>query len=327
MTDKNWQSTGCLEVLQTRAKLITIIHDFFNSKAVLQVDTPAISQYANTDPNIDSFIVQEKENSINQKPYFLHTSPEFPMKRLLANGMGSIYQICKVFRSFEKGRYHNPEFTLLEWYRVEMDHFELMDEIEALLNIIDSQYPFYESQEKISYQELFLKYTNIDPLKATSDELINYIEKDANGLIHGVERMDHDGLCDYIMSHVIQEKMPEKSLIFVYDYPASQASLAQLNEDKLTARRFEVFVSGIELANGFHELRDAQEQRNRFVKDQKIRVEAKQDVHPMDEYLIQALQHGLPNCAGVAFGIERLLMLLVDARHINEVLTFPFERA
>ncbi|MFV1985265.1 MAG: EF-P lysine aminoacylase EpmA [Thiohalomonadales bacterium] len=321
MTDTYWQTTTTLEVLQTRAKLLTIIHDFFNSKGVLQVDTPAISQFSNTDPAIESFIIQEKKN------VYLQTSPEFPMKRLLANGFGSIYQICKVFRSCEKGRYHNPEFTLLEWYRIEMDHFDLMTEVEALLSVINSTYPFYEFIEKISYQKLFLKYINIDPLASSVTELNQFIKKNLKGSIHNNGKMKHNELCDYLMSHVIQDKMLDKSLIFVYDYPAEQASLAQLNADKLTARRFEVFVSGIELANGFHELRDAHEQRKRFLNDQKIRAEAKQDVYPMDEFLIQALKSGLPNCAGVALGIDRLLMLLVNAKHINEVLTFPFDQA
>jgi len=322
MTDERWQTTTTINVLQTRAKLLSLIHNFFVNNGVLQVDTPVMSQYANTDPSIDSFITTHTTQN-----YYLHTSPEFPMKRLLASGIGSIYQICKVFRSSEQGRYHNPEFTLLEWYRIDMDHFELMNDIEALFNSINLQYPFYETVEKYSYQELFLKYLSIDPLNATVAELNQYIEQNDTISLHNSASLSHDDLCDFLMSHVIQEEMPNKSLIFVSDYPASQASLARLNDDKLTARRFEVFVSGLELANGYHELQDAREQRQRFLNDQQNRFDAKQKIPPMDEYLIQALESGLPNCAGVALGIERLLMLLVNAEHINEVLTFPFERA
>jgi len=327
MKDRAWQTTSTQKILQTRANLISLIHDFFIQNGVLQVDTPAISHCANTDPNINSFIVHEKVNNENQEQFYLHTSPEFPMKRLLASGMGSIYQICKVFRSCEKGRYHNPEFTLLEWYRVAIDHFELMDEVEALLNKIKVQYPFYETTQKYSYQELFLNFIGIDPLKNNVADLINYIKQRSDTSLHNVDSMNHDELCEYLMSHVIQNEMPDKSLIFVYDYPASQASLAQLNNDKVTARRFEVFVSGIELANGFHELQDAKEQRRRFLKEQQSRLAAKQDIYPLDENLLSALESGLPNCAGVALGIERLLMLLENAQHINEVLTFPFDRA
>ncbi len=327
MSENSWQATASLKVLQVRADLISIIHNFFQEQGVLQVDTPAISQFANTDPSISSFTVQQQETSNKPHNFYLHTSPEFPMKRLLADGMGSIYQICKVFRAMESGRYHNPEFTMLEWYRIDLDHFELMTEIETLMASINIKYPFFDSVEKISYQHLFLNYLDINPINSTRTELQHYVEQNVTASIHNIENFSHNDICDYLMSHLIQEQMPNKSLIFVYDYPATQASLAQLNTDKLTARRFEVFVSGIELANGFHELRDAQEQRNRFLNDQKIRSESNQSVYPIDENLIQALHAGLPNCAGVAFGLERLLMLLVNAKHINEVLTFPFERA
>ncbi len=322
-----WQTTTTLAVLQARAKLIGIFHDFFIQKAVLQVDTPIISQFANTDPSIESFTTQENINTSSEKQFFLQTSPEFPMKRLLASGVGSIYQICKVFRTLEKGRFHNPEFTLLEWYRVEIDHFQLMDEVLELFSKINSVFPFYETVTKLSYHDLFLNYLGIDILNATSEELKKYIETHSDSALISIANMQHSELCDYLMSHMIQDKMQEKSLIFVFNYPTAQASLAQLNDDKLTARRFEVFASGIELANGFHELRDAQEQHQRFLDDQKNRAKAQQAIPPLDENLIQALQHGLPNCAGVALGVERLLMLIVNAKHINEVLSFPFERA
>ncbi len=327
MTNNHWQTTTTRNVLQIRTRLISLLHEFFFQNDVLQVDTPVISQFANTDPGINSFIVQEKLAKNTQKHFYLHTSPEFPMKRLLANGMGSIYQICKVFRSGEQGRYHNPEFTLLEWYRIDMDHFELMAEMETLLNKINSVFPFYETRQQCSYRDLFLKYINIDPVESATSKLIDYIKLITEGSLHNVDSMNHGELCDYLMSHEIQSKMPNKSLIFVYDYPASQASLAQLNDNKLTAQRFEVFVSGVELANGFHELRDAQEQRKRFLKEQQTRVDAKLDKVPLDENLLSALESGLPDCAGVALGLDRLLMLLVNAEHIDEVLTFPFARA
>jgi len=327
MTANVWKTTTTREILQVRAKLTATIHDYFKKLKVLHVDTPALSYSANTDPNIDSFIVHEKLNFVEQSNLFLHTSPEFHMKRLLASGLGSIYQICKVYRSGESGRYHNSEFTLLEWYRLDLNHFALMNEMELLFDNINTQFPFYETVYKKNYQELFLEYINIDPLNTTAADLIDYITNNVEASIHNIESFTHDDLCDYLMSHVIQHKMPDKSLLFIYDYPASQSSLAKLNEDGLTARRFEVFASGIELANGFHELQDAQEQRERFLKEQQTRRDDNNDVNPIDENLLQALESGLPNCSGVALGIERLLMLLVNAKHINEVLTFPIERA
>jgi len=333
MKNRQWQTTSSREVLKIRANLIRIIHDFFNALDVLQVDTPALSQFANTDPSIESFAIKHTNNSghseteLDSQQYFLHTSPEFPMKRLLACNIGSIYQICKVFRSQEQGRYHNPEFTLLEWYRLEMDHFELMDEIELLLKEINSTFPFYNLIEKVSYQNLFIQCINIDPLNCCIEDLVNFINQNNKISIQGISTLNHSDLCDLLMSHLIQEKMPKKSVLFVYDYPAAQASLAQLNKNQTTARRFEVFISGIEIANGFHELRDAEQQRQRFKNDQENRLKAHQVVNPLDENLIQALHHGLPNCAGVALGIDRLLMLLVNASHINEVLTFPFDQA
>ncbi|MFV2060635.1 MAG: amino acid--tRNA ligase-related protein, partial [Gammaproteobacteria bacterium] len=191
MTDKNWQTTTTLKVLKTRAKLISLIHEFFIQNGVLQVDTPAISQFCNTDPNIESFTVQENRNANNHQKFYLHTSPEFPMKRLLANDIGSIYQICKVFRSSEKGRHHNSEFTLLEWYRINFDYFELMSEMESLLERINSFFPFYDTTQRYSYRELFLKYINIDPINATVSELINYIKNTTHSLL-SVDTMDHD---------------------------------------------------------------------------------------------------------------------------------------
>jgi len=325
MSSGLWQSTTSLQILQTRASLIDLFHAFFNKRGVLLVDTPAISQYGNTDPGIESFLV--KQSSETNQYFYLYSSPEFAMKRLLANGMGSIYQICKVFRASEQGRFHNPEFTLVEWYRIDFDHFDLMIEMQALFSIINQRFPFYDSVEKISYQQLFLDYTKLDPLLSTITELREYIKNNITGSLQNMNDLSFNELCDYLMSHVIQQRMPKKCLMFVYDYPASQASLAQLNTDKLTARRFEVFVSGIELANGFHELRDAEEQRRRFTEEQQQRAKALQQAYPLDENLIDALQSGLPNCAGVALGLERLLMLLVNAKHINEVLTFPFDRA
>jgi len=326
MTIRQWQTTSTRKILHTRANVISIIHGFFNNIGVLQIDTPVLSQFANSDPSIESFKINTS-NSLGSQDYFLHTSPEFAMKRLLACDIGSIYQICKVFRSAEQGRYHNPEFTLLEWYRLDMDHFDLMDEIELLLEKINSKYPFYNNVERISYQNLFLEYINIDPLNSSRQDLIKVIEKNKDYSVHDISSLNYTDLCDILMSHLIQSKMPDKSVIFVYDYPATQASLARLNNDQLTARRFEIFVSGIEIANGFHELTDAQQQYDRFLNDHKNRIKAQQEVFPIDENLIQALQHGLPNCAGVALGLERLLMLLVNAKHIREVLAFPFDRA
>ena len=246
------------------------------------------------------------------------------MKRLLAAGSGAIYQLCKVFRNGEAGRKHNPEFTMLEWYRPGYDHHALMDEVEALLiEILPAQE--YRAR-RISYQQAFIEHANFDPLVADMAMLWDCASQHGLGNIIGLDKQDRDGWLDLLIDQVIMPKL--NGMVFIYDYPASQASLARINpEDPRVAERFECFIDGMELANGFHELTDADEQQRRFLADNIKRKTNGQTSMPVDNRLIDALQQGIPGCAGVALGVDRLLMLSVGASSITEVLTFPIDRA
>jgi lysyl-tRNA synthetase class 2 len=291
---------------------------------VLEVDTPHLSAFANSDPQIESLAVHWQEPGGAPRQGWLHTSPEFPMKRLLASGSGSIYQICKVFRAGERGRLHNPEFTLVEWYRLHLDHQALIHEIAQLINQL---LPTPRPSERISYQQLFLDHLNIDPLQADAPQLRQLARQQGIPGIDALE-MERDDWLDLLFSYQIQPQLGQDSLCFVHAYPASQASLAQLDpQDPRTAHRFELFINGMELANGFHELQDPTEQANRFQQDLHKRKERGQTATPPDPHLLQALHQGLPHCAGVALGLERLQMAITNADHIDQVIAFPSERA
>ncbi len=265
--------------------------------------------------------------------YYLHSSPEFPMKRLLAAGSGSIYQIAKVFRQGEAGRKHNPEFTLLEWYRDGWDHHQLMQEVEQLLNELLTPYIQLGASCFMSYQQAFEKVMAINPHTATRDEL--YACADKFKLSGVLDKSAHrDRFLELLFSHAIEPALgiePETGkacICLVYHYPASQASLARVGQENgvAVARRFEVFIKGMELGNGFHELNNAQEQRARFMADNRTRQQMGLTEHPLDENFLAALEQ-LPDCAGVAIGLERLLMVMSQTEHINNVINFPFERA
>ena len=239
------------------------------------------------------------------------------MKRLLAAGSGSIYQITPAFRDGEQGRWHNPEFTLLEWYRLDFDHHDLMIEVEALLQTILGHKLL---AERISYNELFLEYVGLHPLHTPVTELHSLIKSRCPALSN-LEATDRDLCLQYLFSELIESKLSHRGVVFVYDYPASQASLAIINQENNSASRFEVYVQGIELGNGFHELRNANEQRQRFIAEQK----QKQVCPPIDEHLLSALEAGMPACAGVAIGLERLLMVKTQACHIKQVCSFAID--
>ncbi len=308
-----------------RARVMARIRAFFHQQGVMEVETPVCSQAATTDPAIESLVTRYTgPGAPRGLPLYLHTSPEFPMKRLLAAGSGSIYQICRVFRDGESGRLHNPEFTLLEWYRPGFDHHRLMDEVELL---IQSLKPSVDTSRRIRYQALFEQHLQIDPHTATVEQLRRCAQDQG---ISGVDTLDlpnPDGWLDLLMSHCIEPAMGP-GLCFVYDYPASQAALARVRAgDPPVAERFELYLDGVELANGFHELIDAAEQRRRFEQDIHVRAAAGQPVVPMDQRFIQALAQGMPDCSGVALGIDRLLMQLVGVDTIAEVMAFPIDRA
>jgi lysyl-tRNA synthetase class 2 len=321
--DDTWQPHASLNLLQQRARMLQGIRAFFAERGVLEVETPLLSGAGNTDPNIDSFTTG---NAGSDQTFYLHTSPEFPMKRLLAAGCGSIYQVCKVFRKGEQGGLHNPEFSLLEWYRTGFDHFQLMDEISQLLRTLLPASYFQEQPLNIRYAAAFHDYAGIDDvINADTDQLQSCA--DAHQIrLQGMSRRD-DWL-DVLLASVVLPALPRSRLIYLYDYPASQAALARLNvNDPATACRFELIIDGVELANGYHELADATEQRRRFENDNAQRLAAGKQSIDMDENLLQALQHEFPDCAGVALGLDRLLMLQTGATTIQQVLSFPFDRA
>ncbi len=294
------------------------IRAFFAARRVLEVETPVISTAAITDPQLESFSTQ-----YHQQTYYLHTSPEFYMKRLLAAGSGDIFQIAKVFRDDENGRYHNPEFTMLEWYRLGFDHHQLMDEIEILISELMEKNKLLFT--RLSYQQVFKNQLNIDPFNSTVDELKQAAKKNNISTPQGMDD-DVDMWLDWLMVEKIAPSFSKQGFTFLYDYPASQASLARLDkEDARKANRFELFFGELELANGFYELTDAGIQEKRFINDNEIRRQRGQKVMPIDEGLLTALKSGLPECAGVAIGIDRLMMLVCDVESIRDVIGFGDE--
>lgn len=313
-----------MEALRRRARLLADVRAFFAARDVLEVDTPALSVAGNSDPQIESFSVETRHGR-----RYLHTSPEFPMKRLLAAGSGSIYQICKVFREGELGRRHNPEFTLLEWYRVGWDHRRLMEEVAELMRGLDPAWADLPL-EYLSYAEACARCAGIDAHAADIAALRDCAARHGLGDIAGMENAGRDAWLDLLMGEVVIPKLGAGALCFVYDYPASQAALARLRSAGASppvAERFELFFKGMELANGFHELSDAREQRRRFAAENAARRAAACPEIPVDERLLAALSHGLPECAGVALGLERVLMLLAQADSIDQVLAFSASRA
>ena len=326
----DWQPAAALEVLKLRARLLERIRAFFSERGVLEVETPILSTAAVTDPMLASLATRYTGPRFPRgQAFYLHTSPEFPMKRLLAAGSGSIYQICKVFRDGESGRRHNPEFTLLEWYRVGFDHHQLMAETGDLVMQLLAPTLRLNPPEQMTYREAFLRHTQIDPHTATTSDYAAVA--DAHGIRVPTGLHQHDDAAvwrDLLLTHVVEPKLGQGQLTFIYDYPASQASLARIQPgEPPLAARFELYLNGIELANGFHELADAEEQRTRFERQLHTRAAGGQPVVPMDERLLAALEHGLPDCAGVALGFDRLVMLAAGARSVSEVVTFPIDRA
>ncbi|MET0051130.1 MAG: EF-P lysine aminoacylase EpmA [Candidatus Thiodiazotropha sp.] len=321
-----WRPSADPAMLRYRAGVLRRIRDFFDRLGVLEVDTPVCSRHATTDPAIESFATRYTGPGAGRGlNTYLQTSPEFFMKRLLCAGSGPIYQICKVFRDGESGRRHNPEFTLLEWYRPGYGHHDLMEEVARLVQNLANE---SLSVEKLSYREIFERALSLDPHVADV-RLLRECAIDRG--IAGAEHLDlphRDGWLDLLMTHLIEADLGCAGLTFIYDYPASQAALARISDgDPPVALRFELYWKGVELANGFFELQDAEVQRARFEADNRQRTSNGAPSMPADGWLLEALQQGLPECAGVALGIDRLLMALSDRQDIREVLSFDFERA
>ncbi len=307
----SWQPRAKLRVIRERARVYAQIRAFFNNRGYLEVDTPVLMPATCTDANIEPIAVASANRTL-----YLQTSPEFAMKRLLAAGSDSIFQICHAFRQGESGRLHNPEFSLLEWYRVGYDYHQLMAEIELLISTVSLRRCSFS---RISYKELFSQSLGLDVDKATLESLRKHCLQVLPGA--DASELEFDQCLDLLLSMVIAPSM--QGYQFVYDYPESQAALARIKaSDSTVAERFELFFDGIELANGFSELTDSGQQRSRFERDIDIRKSRGLPQYAPDERLLSALESGLEDCAGVAVGLDRLLMVILGFDSIDQVLTF-----
>ncbi|WP_448548224.1 elongation factor P--(R)-beta-lysine ligase [Thalassotalea fusca] len=312
------------EVAKQRASLVARVRHFFAEREVVEVETPCLSQGTVTDVHLEAFSVPYSIEGTNDTKLYLQTSPEFAMKRLLARGYQSIYQLGKAFRNEDKGRYHNPEFTMLEWYRLGFDHHMLMNEVaDLLVAILDCDIP-----TMVTYQEAFLSTLAIDPLNASNEDLKALIETrgDLDSWLR--EEENKDILLQFIFASYIESNIGFDAPVIVHEFPCSQASLAKIsNKDPRVAERFEVYFKGLELANGFNELTDAKEQVKRFENDNLERNRLGIEEKPIDHRFISSLNEGIPDCAGVALGIDRLIMIALDKRSIEDVLTFSINDA
>lgn len=340
-----WHPSTSLNAIKSRAELLSDIRQFFMERGVLEVETPLLAKTAATHPYLRpmSAYFSEFENATQQHCY-LQTSPEFAMKRLLAAYNVPMYQICKAFRNGEVGRFHNPEFTMLEWYRPGFNHHDLMDEMDEFL-IKTLNVP---TAERLNYKTLFQHFFSIDPHQTTIQELEScaeqmniYIKENnknnkSNENNKSEEDFTVDDWLDILMSHCIEPQLGLERPVMIYDYPSSKAALAKLSplnnteEPKdpavMVAERFEVYFKGIELANAYHELTDPVIQLQRFNEDNELRKKQGLPIIPIDHFLIEALENGLPDAAGVALGLDRLLMLKLNSQSIQEVISFPFDR-
>ena len=321
----SWQPTALPEALRLRAAFNRLVREFFHARGVLEVETPVLSLAGNTEPNIASFSLQFSGRTDGApRTRWLRTSPEFALKRLLAAGIGDCYELGRVFRDGEAGGRHNPEFTMLEWYRIGWDHLRLLDETVALVRAALALVGRDAAPVVTSFRDLYWQHLQLDPLTADIDTLRSAL---------GEVRIDPDGLnrddwLDLLMTHRLQPLFGNDVLLAVHDWPASQAALARIRAgDPPVAERFELYLGPLELANGYHELCDAREQRVRFERDVQVRTQRGLPAIPLDAALLGALEHGLPDCAGVALGVDRLLMALLGTPRICDVLAFEFSRA
>jgi lysyl-tRNA synthetase class 2 len=311
-----WQPTAPIAMLELRARVLATIRAHFAEHTALEIETPTLSTAGTTDPALTSLSLQVR--ALNNARCYLHTSPELAMKRLVAAGSGDIYQICRVYRDGELGRWHEPEFSMLEWYRVGWDEQQLMDEVATLINRVLTMTRGPLPVQRLSYRDAFVEGAGVDP--ATSEaELVASLTRHDIALPADSSK---SALLDLILSAIVVPKMPPDMIVFVDNYPADQAALARVDPVTGCAARFEAFIDGVELANGFAELADAEEQRQRFIADCDTRRSEGLDVPHLDEAFLEALTHGLPDCAGVAMGLDRLVAVAAGASEIAEVVSF-----
>jgi len=317
----DWRPSSPVTAARRRAALLERARGYFAREDVLAVDTPTLGETAGTDPNIDALAV----HTISGEQFFLHTSPEFCMKRLLADGYPDIYSICRVYRDSESGRQHLAEFTMIEWYRLGFGLADIIHDTTRLIADCLDKPSLLESTDTYNYRDAFLQFANIDVLDATDAELAACTNADSE--LRTVMGDDRDGWLDLVLATVIAPQFAADGLTVLQHYPASMAALARRCPlDARFADRFEVFMGQRELANGYVELTDADEQRQRFARETEKRRQAGRDTGPIDECLLQALDSGLPDCAGVAVGVERLQMTLDRTDDIGDVVTFTNRR-
>jgi elongation factor P--(R)-beta-lysine ligase len=317
MDESLWRPSATIEILKQRAQLLAEIRNFFNQRGYLEVETPTMSHYGISDVYLSNI-----RASFRGQSYCLQTSPEYHMKRLLAAGSGPIFQLSRVFRDDELGRWHNPEFTMLEWYQLHIDHHALMDEMDALLQTVLRCQPMLRK----TYQQVFRENCEVDPFSASLVELQEASQRFDLDKVLAPGEKDPDQYLFLLMSHIVEPALAKEPVpVAIYDFPPSQAALAQIKQG--IAERFEIYVQGVELANGFHELTDAQAQFTRFQQDLTIRRHQGLAEPALDVYLLQALTQGLPPCSGVALGIDRLLTLALKQSAIAETMAFDFARA
>ncbi len=321
MTAADWRPTASVATLRARAMMLGRMRAFFAAGGVLEVETPHLSRAAVSDLHLAS--VPARVTGVGDA--YLHTSPEYPMKRLLAAGVGDCYQVCRVFRDGERGRFHNPEFTMVEWYRVGLDAAGLMDDVERLLTHALEGIRRLGSAERCTYRDAVRSHAGIDPMVADGERILGALR--GHHVPLPAER-DRDGLLDLLVSAVVGPKLGRQRPTFITDYPASQAALARIRPGEFpVAERFELYLDGVELANGFHELADAGEQRARFESDLAARRLLGLPTPPIDERFLASLEHGLPDCSGVALGFDRLAMVALGLDSLEAAMAFTIDRA
>lgn len=310
-----------IQVLHDRASMLAKARAFFAERQVMEVDCPILSSNASIDAHID--LISAKYNQSETR--FLHSSPEFGMKRLLAQQSGDIYQLSHVFRDGECGVKHNPEFMMAEWYRIGVSFEFLISETFDFIRLLLGPLPTMT----ITYREAFFRFSGLDCMKASFSELLQYLRDHHIPIYAEIENEDKDALLNLILASVIEPQLGNQVLCALTHYPASQAALAKTISDgtALVAERFEVYYRGVELANGYHELADASEQRRRFIESNEHRRLLGKPSLPIDEHFLSALQSGMPDCCGVAVGFDRLMMLRHQSSHIQDVIPFGWNEA
>ncbi|MFD2167194.1 elongation factor P--(R)-beta-lysine ligase [Thalassotalea euphylliae] len=319
----DWKASQTFEQARLRANLVNKIRNYFAKQDVIEVDTALLCQGTITDPYIDAIQSTYDWLPEGSKTFYLQTSPEYAMKRLLASGYGDIYQVCKAFRHEPYGTYHNAEFTMLEWYRLGFSMHDLIDDVIGLLSVTLD----IKKVEKMTYEDAFIKYLDINPLETSFDKCLEKLS-----LLGGIEPWlaecnDLDTLLQFMFATYVESNIGQTCPVVIYNFPSSQASLAKIDsKDHRVAKRFEVYFKNVELANGFEELTCAQSQRLRFKEDNLKRKKLGLEQRPVDEKFLASLEAGLPDCSGVALGVDRLVMLATDTHHISEVIPFCVDK-